>query len=106
MRPVTPLAIGVVSLALASAVYAQSTVAHWSFDTGTLTTDGGGNIVGAADDTSNHNMVSGSGVGSGTGNPYTSNPIPGGNSVAGSFGQGLQLTGFNTVAGGGGQFMK
>jgi hypothetical protein len=93
------------SLALATAAYGQNTVAHWTFDSASLTTDGGGNIVGVADATANHNMTPGSGLGSGTGNPYTSNPIPGANAVSGMFGGGLTLSGLNTVAGGGGQYL-
>src|SRR3954468_9655091 len=91
------LSVSMAGLFTTGPVHSQTTVAHWTFDTSSLTTDGGGNIVGAADFTGNHNMVSGSGVGTGAGNPYTSNPIPGGNSVGGQFGQGLRLTGFNNV---------
>ena len=77
------------------------TVAHWSYDSSTLTVVGG-NITGVADSTGNHNATVGSGLGSGS---FTSNPIPAANSVAGRFGEGLTLTGFNNVAGGGGQFL-
>jgi hypothetical protein len=36
---------------------------------------------------------------------FTSNPIPTTNVVAGRFGDGLTLTGFNTAGAGGGQFL-
>ncbi len=84
-------------------------IAHWSFDTPTITTDGGGNITGAADSTGNHNASLGAGVGSASvangGPTFNSNTIPGANSIAGQFGQGLTLTGSNNFAGGGGQFL-
>jgi hypothetical protein len=85
------------------------TIAHWSFDSSTLTTDGGGNITGAADSTGNHDATLGAGVGSASvangGPTFNSNTIPGANSVAGQFGEGLTLTGNNNFAGGGGQFL-
>ncbi len=99
--PIAACAVMVLGVAVGHA----GVLAHWSFDTPTLSTDGSGNITGAADETGNHNAALGSGVGSGTGNPYTSNTIPGTNSIAGQFGQGLTLTGFNTLAAGGGQFL-
>ena len=85
-----------------------ATVAHWTYDTPTLTFLSG-NITGVADTTGNHNASVGSGVGSATvangGPTFTSNPIPSTNSVSGKFGQGLTLSGFNNAAGGGGQFL-
>jgi hypothetical protein len=82
---------------------AQTTIAHWSFNTPSLTISGG-NITGAADSTGVHNAVTAQ-SGSGGGCPCTTNPIPAANSIAGQFGQGLTLTGSNNVAGGGGQFL-
>jgi hypothetical protein len=86
-----------------------ATIAHWSFDADTLTLDGSGNIVGAADSTGNHNASLGAGVGSASaangGPTFNSNTIPGTNSVAGQFGQALTLEGFNNNAGGRGQFL-
>jgi hypothetical protein len=86
-----------------------ATIAHWSFDSNTLSTDGSGNITGAADATGNHNATLGTGVGSATvangGPTFNSNTIPGSNSIAGQFGQALTLTGMNNAAGGGGQFL-
>ena len=85
-----------------------STVAHWSYDAPTLTVVSG-NITGVADLTGTHNATLGSGLGSATaangGPTFTSNPIPASNSVPGRFGEGLTLTGFNTSAAGGGQFL-
>jgi hypothetical protein len=85
-----------------------STVAHWSYDSPTLTVVSG-NITGVADLTGTHNATAGSGIGSATaangGPTFTSNPIPTSNSVPGRFGEGLTLTGFNTAALGGGQFL-
>jgi hypothetical protein len=87
------------------------TIAHWSFDSSTLATDGSGNITGASDSTGSHNATIGMGVGSANGTTqggpqFDSNTIPGGNSVAGKFGQGLTLTGFNNNDGGRGQFLE
>jgi len=79
----------------------ESTVAHWSFDASTLTTIGG-EIRGVADLTGTHNASPGSGLGAAG---LSSNPIPTSNSIAGQFGEGLSLTGFNTAGGGGGQFL-
>jgi hypothetical protein len=88
-----------------------ATIAHWSFDSSTLTTDGTGNLVGASDATGNHNATIGMGVGSANGTTqggptFDSNPIPGSNSIAGKFNQGLTLTGFNNNDGGRGQFLE
>jgi len=84
-------------------------ISHWSFDANTLSTDGGGNITGAAEETGSHNASLGSGVGSATvaqgGPTFNSNTIPGTNSVTGQFGEALTLTGSNTAASGGGQFL-
>src|SRR5688500_18744140 len=60
-------------------------VAHWSFDSGTLTLDGGGNITGVADQTGNHNATVQNGV------------FPGTDSVTGQFGQGLRFNGNNNL---------
>jgi hypothetical protein len=99
------LAAAVAGTCLVSkSAHAQTTISHWSFNSAGLTTDGG-NITGTAEQTGNHNATNTVTAGSGAGSPYTSNPIPIANSVAGQFGEGLTLTGFNTVAGGGGQFM-
>ena len=62
---------------------AQTTIAHWSFDTATITTGPNG-ILTAADDTAVHNATS---VFNGAGVMI--------NSVAGQFGQGAQFT--NTI---------
>lgn len=66
------------SLGLATAAPA-AVIAHWSFDTPSITVDGTGNVLSAADSTGNHNAT---GVINGTGTSA---------SVAGQFGQGLQL---------------
>jgi len=88
---------------------AATIVAHWSFDANTLSHDGSGNITAAAEQTGNHNASLGAGVGSATvaqgGPTFNSNTIPAGNSVAGQFGEALTLSGSNTAAGGGGQFL-
>ena len=101
------LAMSVLSL-WASAGY-SGMISHWSFDANTLSHDGSGNIIGAADQGGNHNASLGAGVGSATvaqgGPTFNSNTIPGTNSVAGQFGEGLTLTGLNNAAGGGGQFL-
>jgi hypothetical protein len=98
------------SACIVTSGYADVTdlVAHWSYDTPTLTIVGG-NITGVLDLTGNHNAIPGTGIGSASvangGPTFTSNPIPASNSVAGQFGEGLTLTGFNTAALGGGQFL-
>jgi hypothetical protein len=79
--------IALVSLAVVlscSPVRAQTTIAHWSFDTPTITTGVGGRIETAADSTGTHNATS---VFNGTGVTI--------NSVAGQFGQAALLT--NTI---------
>jgi hypothetical protein len=85
-----------------------ATIAHWTFDTASLTTSSG-NITAAADATGVHNAVLGAGIGSATaangGPTFNSNAIPVANSIAGKFGQGLTLNGSNNFAGGGGQFL-
>jgi hypothetical protein len=100
-------AIAVLSL-WASASY-SGIIAHWSFDANTLSFDGSGNITGAADEGGNHNTSLGASVGSATpangGPTFNSNTIPGTNSIAGQFGEGLTLSGSNNFAGGGGQFL-
>jgi len=89
--------------------YATTIVAHWSFDANTLSHDGSGNITAAADETGNHNASLGAAVGSATvaqgGPTFNSSTIADSNSVAGQFGEALTLTGANTAAGGGGQFL-
>ena len=67
---------------------AQTVVAHWSFDSCTLTHDGSGNIIGVADSTGNHNATAG-GLGA------SSAPFAGSDSVAAPFGQGLMFNGDN-----------
>jgi hypothetical protein len=88
---------------------AATIVAHWSFDANTLSHDGSGNITAAAEQTGNHNASLGAGVGSATvaqgGPTFNANTIPASNSVAGQFGEALTLSGSNTAAGGGGQFL-
>src|SRR6187551_817895 len=100
-------ALAVLSLE-ATAGYAGM-IAHWSFDANTLSQDGGGNIIGAADEGGSHNASLGAGVGSASvangGPTFNSNTIPSTNSVPGQFGEGLTLTGSNNFAGGGGQFL-
>jgi hypothetical protein len=78
------LAVGVrvlfIAALLASAQAARGAViAHWSFDTGTITTDGSGNVLTAADETGTHNAT---GVRNGTATSA---------SVSGPFGNALQL---------------
>ena len=68
----------IAGLAINSPLHA-AVVAHWSFDTPTITTDVNGNILTAADSTGAHNAV-GFAVGTATSA-----------SVAGQFGQALQL---------------
>src|SRR5262249_47847959 len=104
------LAIVATFLAIASATTAKAgLISHWSFDANTLSHDGSGNITGASEDTGHHNASLGTGVGSATvaqgGPTFNSNTIPGSNSVAGKFGDGLTLSGSDTAAGGGGQFL-
>jgi hypothetical protein len=86
----------------------SATIAHWTFNTPSLTTSAG-NITGAADSTGNHNALLGASVGSASaangGPTFNSTPIPVANSISGRFGQGLTLTGSNNFAGGGGQFL-
>lgn len=89
------------SLLLGARADIESTVAHWSFDSSTLTTLAG-EITGIADLTGAHNAAPGSGLGAAS---LSSNPIPVSNSIAGRFDEALLLTGFNNVAGGGGQFL-
>ena len=83
-------------LTVASASAQTSVVAHWTFDTASLMTDGSGNITNIADSTGNHNMSPGVSIGSGgTGYPFTSAAFPGSDSISGSFGQGLMFNGNN-----------
>ena len=70
-------------------------IAHWSFDSGTLTTDGT-NITSVADATGNHNAAPGTGGTGGTGNQYVSAAFPvATSSVAGQYGQSLRFNGDN-----------
>jgi hypothetical protein len=91
-------------VACAGSARAQAVLSHWTFDTASLTTSGG-NITGVGDQMNNHNAIVGAAMGSGGGCPCNSNVIPTSNSITGRFGEGLTLTGLNTVAGGGGQFL-
>jgi hypothetical protein len=103
------LAVATAALVIDAHIASAATIAHWSLDSNSLSTDGSGNITGAADTTGNHNATLGTGVGSASaangGPTFNSNTIPGSNSVAGQFGQALTLTGMNNAAGGGGQFL-
>jgi hypothetical protein len=71
-------------LVLMNEVAHGAVIAHWSFDTSTITTDGSGNVLTAGDDTGIHNAT---GVKNGT---ATSASVPG------PFGNALQL---NNTAG-------
>ena len=93
--------LGSASMLTAALADVTGTIAHWTYDTPTLTIVGG-EITGVLDSTGSHNASPGSGQGAAG---LTSNPIPVSNSVSGRFGQSLTLTGFNNVAGGGGQFL-
>ncbi len=64
-------------------VQAQGIVAHWSFDSDSLTADGSGNITGLAETSGNHNASTASG---------TFLPT---DSVTGKFGNGLRFNGDN-----------
>ena len=79
------LCLGLLSaFALTTQVTHSAVIAHWSFDASTITTDGSGNVLTAADDTGVHNAT---GVRNGT---ATSASVPG------QFGTALQL---NNTAG-------
>ena len=86
--------IGAVAFIAAQQAGAQTTIAHWSFDTATLMTDSG-NITNVADSTGLHNMRPGANVGGANGLSGTRNStaIPASQSVAGQFGEGLTLAG-------------
>src|SRR6476620_8284941 len=103
------LSIAMAVLLLSASAGYSGMISHWSFDANTLSHDGSGNITGAAAEGGNHNASLGAGVGSApvaNGGPtFNSNTIPGTNSVAGQFGEGLTLNGFNNAVGGGGQFL-
>jgi hypothetical protein len=92
------LIIGIVSLFgwMTRSVEAQTTVAHWSFDTATLTT-AGGNITAVADQTGNHHATPGlGGTGGATGTTHLSQPFPlATSSVTGQFGEGVRFAGNN-----------
>jgi hypothetical protein len=96
------LAVGMVAIASQAQV---DTIAHWSFASATLTTDGSGNILGVADATGNHSMSLGLGIGGSNSVLYSSTTIPGSASVAGKFGRALTLTGTGSAASGGGSFL-
>jgi len=108
MKRIALAVLGATSFFTVAHADVSGTVAHWSYDTPTVTVLNG-NISGIADSTGNHNASPGSNLGSATaangGPTFNSNPIPSANSVAGKFGQSLTLTGFNNFAGGGGQFL-
>jgi hypothetical protein len=71
-------------LVLGPAIARAGTIAHWSFDNATVTTDGSGNILTAADATGNHNATTQFG---GTGVNISS--------VAGPFGQAANFNNAN-----------
>ena len=82
-------------LAAAGSQGHAAVIAHWSFDTGTLTTDGT-NITSVADATGNHHAAPGTGGTGGTGNQYVSAAFPvATSSVAGQYGQSLRFNGDN-----------
>src|SRR3954454_3967781 len=93
------LSLALAALSLWATAGHAGMIAHWSFDANTLSQDGGGNIIGAADEGGNHNASLGAAVGSASvangGPTFNSNTIPAGNSVAGQFGEALTLNGFN-----------
>jgi Concanavalin A-like lectin/glucanases superfamily len=82
-------------LVAACPVRGQSVIAHWSFDTPTLSYDGSGNIIGAADSTGNHDAVLGSGNNQ---KNATSDPFASSASVSGQFGQALTFDGANYLS--------
>jgi hypothetical protein len=88
----------VAALALtAGSTQAQVIISHWSFDTSTLTVDGGtGDITGASDSTGLHNAVNTDPTGGAGGTQYTSAAFPGSASVGGQFGEALTFTGDGT----------
>ena len=91
------LAIAVaISIAFTSGPIQASTIAHWSFDSDTLTVDAG-SIISAADETGNHNAsVSAAGFGGATGDEFVSSAFDAASSsVAGQFGQALRFNGDN-----------
>jgi hypothetical protein len=69
----------IAAVILTADVARGAVIAHWSFDTSTITVDGSGNVLTAADDTGIHNAT---GVRNGTATSA---------SVAGQFGTALQL---------------
>ncbi|HWN95885.1 MAG TPA: LamG-like jellyroll fold domain-containing protein [Methylomirabilota bacterium] len=80
-----PVGLGLlVAVTLNTEIARGAVIAHWSFDTATITVDGSGNVLTAADDTGIHNAT---GVLNGTATSA---------SVAGQFGTALQL---NNTAG-------
>lgn len=93
----------IAALALAGAlmanqqVQAQSVISHWSFDTPTLTSDGSGNITGAANSTGNHDAFVDTTTGVGTANSGVnpSGTFAASDSVSGAFGQGIMFNGNN-----------
>ncbi len=82
---------------LATAAQGQVPIARWSFDTSTLTTDGGGNITVVDDVAGSHDATPGiGGTGGGTGTQYVSAAFPvATSSVAGQFGQAMRFNGDN-----------
>lgn len=69
-----------------ASISCANTVAHWSFDTATLSTDGGGNITGVAETTGNHDAT----VGNGT-------FVAASDSVTGKFGEAIRFNGDNNL---------
>lgn len=70
-------------------------ISHWSFDSGSLTTDGT-NITAVADQTGSHNATPGTGGTGGTGSQFVSAAFPvASSSVTGQFGQSLRFAGNN-----------
>jgi hypothetical protein len=92
-RHAVRIALSVIASTLvAAAARGQVPIAHWSFDTPTLTTDGSGNITGVDDVAGAHDaVVSATGVGA----AGPSAPFVGTDSVSGAFGQGLRFNGNN-----------
>ena len=70
--------------AMASSAHG-AVIAHWSFNSASNTTDGGGNITGVADQTGNHNATVGNGV------------FLASDAVSGQFGEGLRFNGDNNL---------
>lgn len=97
--------VGVLGLlswaAMSGPVLGQSTIAHWSFDSASLTLDAG-NITDIAEETGNHNATVISvapGIGGGDGMTNVSAPfVAATDSITGQFGEGLRFNGDNFLA--------